>query len=154
DFPCDVTDRNHSRGHLINNDLNKTLLEKGSVINYWPGHMLSLHLTKINGEWYKLQDNQHGEASDKLLAKITDLDKWSKGDRSVEQQASGQVPRRKLSLDGKDNAVGPVTPQQTDKPSPSPNPQPGPQPAPAPDPGLHPDQRIAPRPRRIFRFRR
>ncbi len=155
DVPCDVASGNHSSGHLINNNLRQTLLEKGSVLNYWPGHMLSIHLKKVDGEWHKIQDNQHGESSDHLVAKITDLGKWASGDRSAEQQARGQVRRHKLSLDGKDDAVGPVTPSQKDTPSPSPHPSSvDPSPNPCPDPDSRRDKWIAPRPRRIIGWRR
>jgi hypothetical protein len=154
DSPCDVKDGYHSRGHLINNNLRQTLLEKGSVLNYRPGHMMSLHVKKINGEWYKIQDNQHGESDDRILAKITDIERWARGDRNAEQQTNARVPRRRLSMDGKDEPVGPVTPTGTDVPTPWPGPRPGPQPCPYPDPGPHIGPCIIPRPRRIIRWRR
>lgn len=154
DFPCDVNDGYHSGGHLINNNLRQTLLEKGSVLNYRPGHMMSLHLKKINGEWYKIQDNQHGESDDKIIAKITDIERWARGDRGAEQPTNARVPRHKLSFDGKDEPVGPVTPTGPDVPAPSPGQRPGPQPCPYPDPGPHIGPCIIPRPRRIIRWRR
>jgi hypothetical protein len=116
DFPCDIYANGHSNGHLINNNYRQTLLEKGTVINYGQKHMLSIHLRKSNGEWQQVQDNQHGESSDTVLSKITDLRRWARGERGVEENAGGPLRRRRLALDGRDDAIGPVSPNQPERP--------------------------------------
>ncbi len=54
-------------------------------LTYAPGHLRSQTVRKVDNDWYLIQDDQHGENNDKVLAKITDIEKWVAGDRNVEQ---------------------------------------------------------------------
>jgi hypothetical protein len=110
DKPCDTASQGHGQGTLINGDFRKTLLEKGTVLNYSPGHMKSLHLKQIDGKWCVIQDNQHGENDDRIIARITDLERWAKGDRNAEQQVNEAVKQRKFKLETDATIVGTIKP--------------------------------------------
>ena len=114
DKPCDVKMGDHGEGTLINGDFRKTLLEKGTVLNYSPGHMKSIALKNIEGKWCLVQDNQHGENDDKIIARITDLQAWARGDRNAEQQVNEAVNQRKFKLESDSTIRGIVTPTGDD----------------------------------------
>ncbi|MBM4437824.1 MAG: redoxin domain-containing protein, partial [Actinobacteria bacterium] len=113
-----------------NGNQQRTLLEKGAYINYWPGHMLSQQLRREGDRWLIVQDNQWGERSDYVIARINDLRSWdarSEGRRGFEHFNPGG---------GGDNPLGPYLPNPNVGP-----PIPGgynPQPAPGPGPGNPP----------------
>jgi hypothetical protein len=94
DILCD-TEKNmygwHEDANLIQDDLRLTLLEKGALNTYREGHGTSMHLRRLNGEWVIYHDDQHGEHTDWVISKISDIERWAKGDTSVEQP----VRRRK-----------------------------------------------------------
>lgn len=110
DKPCDMASQGHGQGTLLDGDFRKTLLEKGTVLNYSPGHMKSIALKQIDGKWCVVQDNQHGENDDRIIARITDIERWAKGDRSAEQQVNEAVNQRKYKLESDATIVGIVTP--------------------------------------------
>jgi hypothetical protein len=122
DKPCDMASQGHGKGTLLDGDFRKTLLEKGTVLNYSPGHMKSIALKQIDGKWCVVQDNQHGENDDRIIARITDLERWAKGDRSAEQQVNEAVKQRKYKLETDSTIRGTVKPTADgDSPSPGGN---------------------------------
>lgn len=66
----------YDSGHKLDGSDRATFLKKGGFITYAPGHMRTQQLKKIDGEWYVLQDDQHGPHGDRVLAKIKDLRQW------------------------------------------------------------------------------
>jgi len=110
DKPCDLASQGHGKNTLLDGDFRKTLLEKGSVLNYSPGHMKSLHLKQVEGKWCIIQDNQHGEYDDRIIARISDIDKWASGDRSAEQQVNEYVKQKQYKLETDATIKGKVTP--------------------------------------------
>ncbi|MBX3149426.1 hypothetical protein KF728_04650 [Candidatus Obscuribacterales bacterium] len=114
DKPCDIKMGDHGEGTLINNDFRKTLLEKGTVLNYSPGHAKSIALKNIEGTWCIVQDNQHGENDDRIIAKITDIQAWARGDRNAEQQVNEAVNQRKYKLETDSTIRGIVKPTSDD----------------------------------------
>ncbi len=110
DSPCDVKMGDHGKGTLIDGDMRKTLLEKGSVLNYSPGHMKSMHLKQVEGQWCIIQDNQHGEYDDRIVARISNLEAWAKGDKSAEKQVNELVKQRKYRLESDSTIKGMIKP--------------------------------------------
>ncbi len=99
DRPCDVARPQYSAGHLVNNDIRRTLLEKGTVLNYLPGHLRSLHLRQMDGQWVLYQDDQHGESDDRIVGRITDLERWARGDNSACRTVNERVNHRRFRLE-------------------------------------------------------
>lgn len=66
----------YDSGHKLDGSDRATFLKKGGFITYAPGHMRTQQLKKIDGEWYVLQDDQHGPQGDRVLSKIKDLRQW------------------------------------------------------------------------------
>lgn len=116
DAPCDKGEAGYSPGHLLDNNFNKSMAEKGSVLNYAPGHLRSMTVRKVDDKWYLLQDDQHGELEDKVLAQITDIERWAKGDKSVERpvniSAMDLLHKKKYVGSGDKDAIGTVTPKR------------------------------------------
>ncbi len=110
DKPLDVKWGDHGEGTLINGDMRKTLLEKGTVLNYSPGHAKSVHLKQVEGQWCVIQDNQHGENDDKIIARISNLEAWARGDRNAEQQVNEAVKQKKYKVASDSTIKGMVTP--------------------------------------------
>lgn len=112
DKPCDVKMGDHGEGTLINGDMRKTLLEKGTVLNYSPGHAKSIHLKQVEGQWCLIQDNQHGENDDRIIARISNLEAWAKGDRSAEKQVNEAVGQKKYKLASDSTIKGMIKPSE------------------------------------------
>jgi len=118
DVPVDKGQAGYSDGHLLKNNtaFNLSMAEKGTVLNYAPGHLRSQTVRKVDDKWYLLQDDQHGENEDKVLAQITDISRWAKGDRSVERpvniSALELLHRKKYVGSGNADRLGAVTPRQ------------------------------------------
>lgn len=115
DKPCDVSSGGHGKGTLIDGDMRKTLLEKGTVLNYSPGHMKSIHLKQVDGKWCLIQDNQHGENDDRIIARISDLEAWARGDRGAEQRVNEYVKQTKYKLETDSTIRGTIKPTADSK---------------------------------------
>lgn len=112
DKPCDVKWGDHGEGTLINGDMRKTLLEKGTVLNYSPGHAKSIHLKQVEGQWCVIQDNQHGENDDKIVARISNLEAWARGDKNAEKQVNEPVNQKKYKLASDSTIKGMIKPTE------------------------------------------
>ncbi len=101
--------------HLIGGSERQTLLAKGGYITYAPGHMRTRQLMKQDGEWYVIQDDQHGEQSDHRITKIRDLKQW------LQERPGRRDPRNPFSPGG-DNPIqpGPDGPDNPYQPQPQP----------------------------------
>ena len=116
DFPVDRSLAGHSDGHLLDNNYNKSMLEKGTVLSYLPGHLRSQTVRKVDNKWYLIQDDQHSEDSDKIMGEITDMEAWARGDKN----ALKTVNINKIALmhktpyvgSGDADRIGNVTPRQ------------------------------------------
>jgi hypothetical protein len=132
DAPCDKGEAGYSPGHLLDNNFNKSMAEKGTVLNYAPGHLRSMTVRKVDDKWYLLQDDQHGELEDKVLAQITDIERWAKGDKSVERpvniSAMELLHKKKYVGSGDSDAIGNVTPRRPASTPSDSNPAPNPRP--------------------------
>lgn len=115
DKPCAVNERGHTKGHLIDNSIRKSLLEKGTVMNYLPGHLRSMALKNINGQWAVVQDDQHGEGKDKVIERITDIAAWARGDRSASRRVSEALNHRKYKLETDYTIKGSIKPTPDDR---------------------------------------
>ena len=62
--------------HLKGGSQAQTLLEDGGYINYQPRHMKSVHLSKMNGQWAVIQDNQWSESRDYVAGYVNNLEQW------------------------------------------------------------------------------
>lgn len=117
DFPVDRSLAGHSDGHLLDNNYNKSMLEKGTVLSYLPGHLRSQTVRRVDGKWYLIQDDQHSEDSDKVMGEITDMEAWARGDKN----ALKTVNLNKIALmhktpylgSGDADRVGNVTPRKS-----------------------------------------
>jgi hypothetical protein len=143
DFPVDKGESGYSDGHLLKNntDFAGSMAEKGTVLNYAPGHLRSQTVRKVDDKWYLIQDDQHGENDDRVLAQITDIERWVKGERSVETPSniSAKDLLHKDLYKGSGNAdrIGSVTPGQPANQKPS-------------DTNNTPRTRTQPRPRQYY----
>ncbi|MBX9690485.1 MAG: hypothetical protein K2X27_27465 [Candidatus Obscuribacterales bacterium] len=121
DYPVDRSYANHSEGHLMNNDYYKSMMEKGTVLSYTDGHLRSQTVRKVDGNWYLIQDDQHSEKSDSIMAQITDIERWAKGDRSVEKAVSisklDLMHKKTWTGSGDADAIGKVVPRSASKPA-------------------------------------
>lgn len=140
DVPLDKGFADHSPGHLLNGnkDFNLSMAEKGSILTYTQNHLRSQTVRKVNDKWYLIQDDQHGEKEDEVLAQITDIERWAKGDTSVERRVSisaadllhsnqwrgsGAADRLGAVIPGQASKENPYYPSDT-TPSPAPRPNP------------------------------
>lgn len=94
----------HSQSDLINGSARQTLLLDGGYMTWTRTHMRSMQLRKDGNAWTVLHDNQWGESSDQVLAKITNPETWSHG-----RIASNQAGRTPL-IGGGDQPLGPLGP--------------------------------------------
>ncbi len=145
----------HIQDHLLNvnpgtsqeaknENFRRTLLEKGSILTHTMNHTSSRQIIKVNGEWLAVQDDQHGENSDYVVGKVTDLAAYAKGSDAALQRAQGQQAVPRVVIPGVVNDVsGPVNASQV-RYSPTQRGQqwdraaggcPGPGPCPSPDGG-------------------
>lgn len=104
--------------NLVGRSERQTLLSKGGFITYAPGHMRTRQLVKQDGEWYVVQDDQHGEHSDHRMTKIRDLKQW------LQERPGRRDPRNPFGPGG-DNPIqpgpdGPYGPDQPYEPQPRP----------------------------------
>ncbi len=104
DTPADRAYSNYSNGHLLDGNLAKTMLEKGTVLSYSPGHMKSQTIRKMpDGSYGYFQDNQHGETDDKQTGTFTNaeaLKKWLNGDSTaLKTIAPKAVEYRQFKID-------------------------------------------------------
>ncbi len=115
DYPVDRSFQDHSEGHLLDNNYAKSMLEKGTVLSYTPGHLRSQTIRQVDGKWYLYQDDQHSEKSDSVMAEITDIERWAKGDKSVERKVSisalDLLHKRAWTGSGSADAIGTVVPR-------------------------------------------
>lgn len=103
DFPVDRSFQDHSSGHLLNNNYTQSMLEKGTVLSYTPGHLRSQTVRRVDGKWYLIQDDQHSEDSDKIMGHITDIEAWARGDKNA---LNTNVNSNKIALMHKTSYVG------------------------------------------------
>ncbi|MBX9666656.1 MAG: hypothetical protein K2X93_03515 [Candidatus Obscuribacterales bacterium] len=108
DTPVDMALKDYSHGHLIDGDFNKSVLEKGTVLNYSPGHGMSQTLRRINGEWCLIQDNQHGESGDRIIQRINNIERWARGESGSSRKVNDAVPYKSYKLWGGEAEFGAV----------------------------------------------
>ncbi|MBX9724961.1 MAG: hypothetical protein K2X81_26385, partial [Candidatus Obscuribacterales bacterium] len=122
DVPLDVADTaNQTNGHLLNKNFGKSMAEKGSILNYEPGHLKSQTVRQVDGKWWLIQDNQHGEKDDRVIAQIGNIEAWAKGDRSSERAVNLStlelLHKKKYVGSGSADALGAVTPRKPSNPT-------------------------------------
>lgn len=94
----------------INENYRRTLLEKGSVMTHAQFHTTSRQIIKVNGQWMHVQDDQHGEDSDHVIATIRDINEYVKGTDAAVQRVQGNVPVPRVVIPGVVNDLpsGPI----------------------------------------------
>lgn len=116
DVPVDRSYPQHSDGHLLNNNYVQSMLEKGTVLSYTPGHLRSQTVRRVDGKWYLVQDDQHSEKSDSVMSEITDIEKWAAGDKSVEKKVNisklDLFHKKAWTGGGDADRIGEVTPKR------------------------------------------
>ena len=86
--------------HFINGSERDTLLLNGAYVTYAPGHMRSRHIKRDGDGWVIIQDDQHGEGSDRVISRVRDIRQW------IKENAGGTV-RRNLWRSNQDDPFGP-----------------------------------------------
>lgn len=84
----------------------ESLLRHGGYISYAPGHMRSRHLRKEGDQWVIIQDDQHGERSDRTIAIIDNLKDFHL--RHAARRASGGVRHHLPDQQGDDSPFKPT----------------------------------------------
>lgn len=72
-------------------------------------------MRKVNDKWYLIQDDQHGQKDDRVLAQISDIERWVKGDRNTERaidiSTEDLLHKEAWKGSGAADAIGSVTPR-------------------------------------------
>jgi YD repeat-containing protein len=117
DQPSERSFENYT-GHILPEHRNSeaiALLDHGSIMRYSARHAMSVHLQRItlNGrrQWVLINDNQHGERTDRIIGIIDNLDDFRNRGMAAVRQVDLPVPYQRFFIPN-DNAIGAVRPNR------------------------------------------